>query len=190
MTDNSAISSDSLMVLTDEELLRRIADTRDGEAMRLLCERVLPSLYRTARVLCEADDDADDAVQNTMLRVWQHPNRGVLAPGSFQRWAHAVLLNQIRGSMHRKRALESRFHSHPPKPATAGDEPPHRLENIQHAIELLCERDRRLMEAYANEIPYTEIAAELGMTPEACQQRLHRVLHHLRVDASHVGAAE
>ena len=89
---------------SDEALLRRYA-AGDPEGARLLLDRLSPRLYRLALRLLADRAEAEDVVQETMLRLWQMApdwQSGGAQPGT---WAHRVAVNLATDRLRRRRSV-------------------------------------------------------------------------------------
>lgn len=77
----------------DAELLLRLA-ANDEAAFRLLVERHIDRAFGIALRLLGSRADAEDVVQDTMLKVWTH--RGQWEPGraKFSTWLYRVVTNR------------------------------------------------------------------------------------------------
>ena len=77
----------------DEELLGKLA-ANDEAAFRLLVERHIDRAFGIALRLLGSRADAEDVVQDTMLKVWTH--RGQWEPGraKFSTWLYRVVTNR------------------------------------------------------------------------------------------------
>src|SRR5437016_439101 len=89
----SALSISEAAGDIDEELLRKLA-ANDEAAFRLLVERHIDRAFGIALRLLGSRADAEDVVQDTMLKVWTH--RGQWEPGraKFSTWLYRVVTNR------------------------------------------------------------------------------------------------
>src|SRR5438445_11839896 len=89
----SALSISEAAGDIDEELLRKLA-ANDEAAFRLLVERHIDRAFGIALRLLGSRADAEDVVQDTMLKVWTH--RGQWEPGraKFSTWLYRVITNR------------------------------------------------------------------------------------------------
>jgi RNA polymerase sigma-70 factor (ECF subfamily) len=77
----------------DSELLDRLA-TGDEAAFRLLVERHIDRAYAIALRIAGNAADAEDVVQDTMLKVWSHRGRWQHGRAKFSTWLYRVISNR------------------------------------------------------------------------------------------------
>jgi RNA polymerase sigma factor (sigma-70 family) len=139
-------------------------------------------LWGLARHLGLSPDEADDAVQETLLRLWAalRDGAGIERPDA---WAFRSLyrLAMDRHRWHRRvRLLTERL----------GGQPSHRIGvdqadrmAIWEAVEGLPERQRlAIYLRYRADLPYEEIGAILGIAAPSARSHVSRALDALRVE--------
>lgn len=77
----------------DSELLDRLA-TGDEAAFRLLVERHIDRAYAIALRIVGNAADAEDVVQDTMLKIWSHRGRWQHGRARFSTWLYRVISNR------------------------------------------------------------------------------------------------
>ncbi|MGJ4932337.1 RNA polymerase sigma factor [Bradyrhizobium sp. HKCCYLS2038] len=77
----------------DSDLLDRLA-TGDELAFRLLVERHIDRAYAIALRIVGNAADAEDVVQDTMLKVWTHRGRWQHGRAKFSTWLYRVVSNR------------------------------------------------------------------------------------------------
>ncbi|OAF02499.1 RNA polymerase subunit sigma [Bradyrhizobium centrolobii] len=77
----------------DSELLDRLA-TGDEAAFRMLVERHIDRAYAIALRIIGNAADAEDVVQDTMLKVWTHRGRWQHGRAKFSTWLYRVISNR------------------------------------------------------------------------------------------------
>lgn len=77
----------------DSELLHRLA-TGDEAAFRLLVERHIDRAYAIALRIVGNAADAEDVVQDTMLKIWSHRGRWQHGRAKFSTWLYRVISNR------------------------------------------------------------------------------------------------
>lgn len=89
----SALGAPEAATDVDAELLLRLA-ANDEAAFRLLVERHIDRAFGIALRLLGSRADAEDVVQDTMLKIWTH--RGQWEPGraKFSTWLYRVVTNR------------------------------------------------------------------------------------------------
>ncbi len=159
----------------------------DAGAARRLAERLVPRLLGwTSRLLGDADE-AEDVVQETMLRLWKAAPRWRADGGArIDTWAFRVARNLVI-DRHRRRArvevgLDGRPEAEDPAPgALAGLVQADRRAALEAALAALPERQRaavmlRDIEGFSN----PEVAEVLGVSVEAVESLLARGRRALR----------
>lgn len=81
------------MVADDDELLRRIGED-DQTAFRTLVERHVDRAYALALRILHNAADADDVVQDCLLKVWTHRHRWEGGRAKFSTWLYRVVTNR------------------------------------------------------------------------------------------------
>ncbi len=180
MIADSAFSIGETVALGDSEV--------DNErALQMLYQRRSQEMFGFARRLGLADDDASDAVQETMLRLWRELDSGtdVADPDA---WAFRVLYrlaiddHRLRG---RIRQLADRLRA----PRSAGesrlldDDSAQRIEvdEVWRAVDRLPERQRAVLYLrFRADLPYERIGAALSISPSAARGHASTGLATLR----------
>ncbi|MGO9287721.1 MAG: sigma-70 family RNA polymerase sigma factor [Polyangia bacterium] len=78
--------------LGEASALAEQAQTGDGQALRPLLDRVRPRAMAIALKVLRNRDDAEDAVQDAMLKVWRNLHR-FEGRASFTTWIHRIVMN-------------------------------------------------------------------------------------------------
>ncbi|MDA1193814.1 MAG: RNA polymerase sigma factor [Planctomycetota bacterium] len=162
----------------------------------LLLERYGERIYRLARRMTNSDADAEDAMQNTLIKILRKADtyRGDSDPMG---WIYRITLNEAR-EIHRRRsrrpavsldqlpiefdesghALGVRDHERRPDRAAMATEID---ERIRAAIDELPDGYREAVVLHDIEgVPYAEAADLLELTLGGFKTRLHRARLHLR----------
>jgi RNA polymerase sigma factor (sigma-70 family) len=166
-----------------------LGDSQAGNerALQLLYQRRSQEMFGFARRLGLADEDASDAVQETMLRLWRELDSGtnVVDPDA---WAFRVLYrlavdnHRLRG---RLRGLAERLRA----PRPAGDpgrldgDPARRFEvdAVWQAIDRLPERQRAVLYLrFRADLPYERIGLALSISAGAARGHASTGLASLR----------
>jgi RNA polymerase sigma-70 factor (ECF subfamily) len=77
----------------DEELLVRLS-SNDEAAFRMLVERHVDRAFGIALRIVGSRADAEDVVQDTMLKVWTHRGRWQHGRAKFSTWLYRVITNR------------------------------------------------------------------------------------------------
>ncbi|WGD54291.1 RNA polymerase sigma factor [Bradyrhizobium sp. CB1650] len=89
----------------DSELLDRLA-TGDEAAFRMLVERHIDRAYAIALRIIGNAADAEDVVQDSMLKIWSHRGRWQHGRAKFSTWLYRVISNRCI-DLHRKPRTEN-----------------------------------------------------------------------------------
>lgn len=130
------------------------------------CHRIRGDLLRQARTVCRTGHEAEDAVQEVMLKAVQ--KHGVLKDRSdvvVQAYLRAVLLNHLRSTWrHRGRVqftvITAEHDVAAPSPA---EQPPFSDDDVKAEIERLPERTREALHLRLQGHSYKAIAAQMGV---------------------------
>jgi len=85
----------------DRELVIR-ARAGDADAFTTLVESAADGLYSTARLILRRDDDAEDAVQDALLRAWLGI-RGLRDPDRIEAWLRRLTVRACYRAARRRR---------------------------------------------------------------------------------------
>ncbi len=157
---------------SDEALLARYA-SGDGEAARLLVDRLAPRIHRLALRLLQDRAEAEDVTQEALLRLWRIAPRWVAGGAQPSTWLHRVAVNLATDRLRRRRGVGLDTIDEPDDPAPSVVDTMiegQRLRALDDALALLPERQRvavvlRHLEGMTN----PEIAASMGLGVEAVE---------------------
>lgn len=131
---------------------------------------------REVHRLLGAGADADDVIQEAVLRAWRHHGqcRGAAAP-----WLRQVARREVWRFSGRRRA-ELPLDEAPPPPAPEDDRD--RSLDVRHALAALSEGDRHLVELrYVHDLTQQQVAHATGAPLGTAKVRLHRARKRLAV---------
>jgi RNA polymerase sigma-70 factor (ECF subfamily) len=167
----------------DEELLSRLASNDEG-AFRLLVERHIDRAFGIALRLLGSSADAEDVVQDTMLKVWTHRGRWEQGRAKFSTWLYRVVTNRCIDLHRRPRtdnvdAVPEPIDTQPDAISSMHrDEITRMLEN---AIQRLPEQQRvAVILSYHENMSNGEIAEVMNTTVAAVESLLKRGRQQLR----------
>ena len=173
--------------LSDEELLSRSLEGRDGVAFDLLVDRYYERIYGYLLRFLKDSDTAEDLLQETFLRVWR--KRGDFKHiASFSTWIYTIAGNLARSEWRRRK----RWRMVRLDPPESADEPGYQLADTgsspaqkteqRMAVDALLAEVEQLPERYREVIvlrdmqgmSYEEIAGIVQIPVGTVKSRLNR----------------
>lgn len=158
-----------------------LAARGDTVAFERLYRRHVARVNALARWLL-GEDEADDAVQEVFIRVWQKLD-SFAGQSAFGTWLHRVAVNLILRKRQNRGTRRDRFQETPPDelPGLARQRQPELRMAIEAAVGLLPSGAREVfvlhdMEGYKHE----EISSLLGVDAGTSRSQLHRARMLLR----------
>lgn len=152
----------------------------DQQAFMLLVEPLLPAAYRLAVGMLRSESDAEDAVQEGVLKAWRHFGR--FRRGSDLRpWLFTIVANECRLQRRSKwwsvirtsEVLDNQADSTSVDPETA---------DLRQAIYRLPHDQRfAIVLRYYLDLSFEEVAQTLGISTKAAKSRTYRALERLRL---------
>jgi RNA polymerase sigma-70 factor (ECF subfamily) len=180
------------MHTTRLSLLMRIRDLRNSAAWAEFDGIYRPLLFRYAKALQLADDEAEDVVQQCMLQIHRHIGEFDYDPqrGRFKAWLRTMVHNIVISRVRKRRetcAGEAAFETMPSRECSP-DEVFNRVwheEHLRHALASIRERqDPITFEAFQryaiDEQPAEKVCAEMGLEPERLYKIKWRLTQQLR----------
>ncbi|ABD05470.1 sigma-24 (FecI-like) [Rhodopseudomonas palustris HaA2] len=167
----------------DEELLDRLA-ANDEAAFRLLVERHIDRAFGIALRLLGSRADAEDVVQDTMLKVWTHRGRWEHGRAKFSTWLYRVVTNRCI-DLHRRPRTDNV--DAVPEPADAKPDACSTMQRneitqlLETAIQKLPEQQRvAVILSYHENMSNGDIAEVMSTTVAAVESLLKRGRQQLR----------
>ena len=158
--------------------------TADAEVLRRLHDEHGPALWRFAVGLLGGDQAAaQDVVQETLLRAWQHPAALDPATGSVRGWLFTVARRIVLDRRRHERRHPEVVTAQLPEPTPDGDAAGAVVDRqvLLAAMNTLSDAHRAvLVECYLRGSSVSEAAAALGIAPGTVKSRTHYALHALR----------
>jgi RNA polymerase sigma factor (sigma-70 family) len=156
---------------TETEIVEEL-DEQDGQA-----------LFGFARRLGLTDDQADDAVQDLLLRLWTELRRGtpIVNPRG---WGFRVLYRLAMDQHRLRRKLRLIADALADRGRTLDPRPPSALEDrltVWAEVDRLPERQRHVLYLrYRVDLSFEEIGHVLGITPSAARSHATQAIGRLR----------
>jgi RNA polymerase sigma-70 factor (ECF subfamily) len=175
----------------DQQLLRR---ARGGDAVAYadLVRPHQPLLFRTACLLAGSAADAEDAVQDGLVKAWRALPR-FRAGEPVRPWLLAIVANEARSRRRaagRRAAWTLRLAAHERSSGDAAPSPEavvlvrERRQELTDLLRALPEREREvLVLRYVLDLSEREMAGVLDCRPGTVKSRLSRALERLRAEA-------
>ncbi|MDQ7029040.1 MAG: sigma-70 family RNA polymerase sigma factor [Ardenticatenia bacterium] len=171
---------------TDIELVYA-AQCGDWDAFAHLYHRHAPKLFRTIYALTQDRGVAEDLLQETFVRVYQHLHRVNGQVDSLAPWLHRIAVNLTYNWLTRRRfpvpsleEVKHRLHAalaHTPDEVIAREE---RRQAVREALAALDEKHRVVVVLYyIQEFSVSEIADILDVPVGTVKSRLHYARKHL-----------
>jgi RNA polymerase sigma-70 factor (ECF subfamily) len=173
---------------SDEVLMARVA-RGDEPAYRILTRRHLPAMLGLARRILGNAADAEDVVQEAMLRLWTHaPRWQPLA--AFRTWLTRVVVNLCLDRKRRRQwvALEAAGEIVDPTPGVTEKAEQNERERLLAAgIAELSPRQRAaIMLTYSEGMSNAQVAEILDTSVSAVETLLMRGKQNLRARLGHM----
>ncbi len=175
---------DARMVAEEAAVLARIRDG-DGAAFRILIDRHLNVLLAVARRMLRTEGDAEDVVQEALVRVWHHAGTLELGPGGVRPWLRRVVTNLCLDHLRRHRLTS--VVAEVPETLEAptqerGLEEADLSKRVEAALAALPERQRVALTLFHYEgLSQIEVGDMLGISDEAVESLLARARRSLKV---------
>ncbi len=137
-----------------------------------LCEENLPLLHRMAMSMVHTRADAEDAVQQALMKAWQHRQKA--HPGRERAWLMRILINECYTLLRRKRTWPLEEAANVPAPGDPDT-------GLKDAIDALPESLRTpLLLKYMAGMTEREAADALHLTVSGLKNRLFRARKALK----------
>ena len=138
----------------------------DESVFTALCRAQLPAFFRMACSILHSPADAEDAVQQALIKAWLHREKA--RPGAERAWMMRILVNESRSLLRKRRdalSIEELPLCAPSAPDTG----------LQEAIRALPESLRTpLLLKYMEGLTEKEVAAATGLPVSSVKGRLFR----------------
>jgi RNA polymerase sigma-70 factor, ECF subfamily len=153
----------------------------DQQAFMLLVEPLLPSAFRLAVGMLRSQSDAEDAVQEAVLKAWRHFGR-FRRGADLKPWLFTIVANQCRDQR------RSRWWSVIKSPDALDDlvdetspSDPATLDLRQAVYRLPHDQRFVLVLRFYLDLSYEEVGQTLRISTKAAKSRTYRALERLRL---------
>jgi len=153
----------------------------DQHAFMLLVEPLLPAAYRLAVGMLRSESDAEDAVQEAVLKAWRHFGR--FRRGSDLRpWLFTIVANECR-MFRRQRWWSVVRVAEVLQIRGTRDQFDESATDLKAALLKLSPEERLpLVLHFYLDLPLDEVARTLRLSPAATKSRIYRTARKLRSD--------
>ena len=154
----------------------------DAQAFAELVEYFHSRCLRYARYMLGEEEDAEEAVQDTFIRVYDHLGQ-FRADARFEPWLFRILANRCRTMRARRRQRESLVVTGE-LPVTAAETPEDTqdlMEEVEAALEdLPTEQREAFLLRHVEDLSYEDMAVITGVRLSALRMRVKRACDTLR----------
>jgi RNA polymerase sigma-70 factor (ECF subfamily) len=153
----------------------------DEQAFVLLVEPLLPAAYRLAVGMLRSESDAEDAVQEGVLKAWRHFGR--FRRGSDLRpWLFTIVANECRLQRRSRWWSVIRKSEVPDVLADSTSSADPETVDLRQALYRLPHDQRLvLILRYYLDLSYEDVAQTLGISTKAAKSRTYRAVERLRL---------
>jgi RNA polymerase sigma-70 factor (ECF subfamily) len=163
---------------TDLDLLKRVA-AGDDVAFGLLATRLGPTLRRVLFRLGLSDPEADDVIQDTLIKIWKG-SASFQSRSSVSTWVCRIAVNEAISTLRRRREPAPMEPMRVIDPESAWEQQ-QLISAVRSAITTLPLPERAVIVLREYEgMPYREIAAVLGIPIGTVMSRLHEARSRVR----------
>ena len=152
-----------------DNLIRR-AQKKDADAFTELMQSQMQNMYKTARAMLRDDEDAADAISETILICWEKMEQLKKAE-FFKTWMTRILINECHNILRQRKRVA------PVEEIEEVSETTDEYDNIEwlETMKGLDEKYRLIMVLYyVNGLKTTEIGSVLHMPVSTVRTRLSR----------------
>jgi RNA polymerase sigma-70 factor (ECF subfamily) len=153
----------------------------DQVAFMLLVEPLLPAAYRLAVGMLRSESDAEDAVQEGVLKAWRHFGRFRLG-SDLRPWLFTIVANECRLQRRSRWWSVVRTSEDLDNQADSTSSVDPAIADLRQAIYRLPHDQRFVIVLrYYLDLSYEEVAQTLGVSTKAAKSRTYRAVERLRL---------
>lgn len=175
-------------VLSDEEILYRSIENPSYFAE--IVDRYQVALLRKANMVLRNEENAEDAVQETFVKIYANAARFKEVPGAtFKSWAYKILVNTCLTLLKKNKREKEVFVALDPELAEVIADPIDlsyfdkklSTDHLMSLVSRLSETLRRTVTWHTiDDLSYQEIAEKEGITEGVVRARMHRAKKELK----------
>ena len=185
----NSLMSDSMPGSSIDPNLALRAKAGDRQAFAMLVDAMYPRSLRFALHMVENREDAEEAVQDTFVRVWHSLGR-FRDDARFEPWLFRILANRCRSLMVKRRRhnILIQYGEVPERgtPVSEGDDRDWLEEIYKILATLPVEQREAFLLRHVEDMAYEDIAAVTGVGLSALRMRVKRACDVLRARLSEV----
>ena len=183
-------TTDKAKDLSDEEILAR--SLKEPWIFAVLLERHQDAFLRKARGIIRNEEDAEEIVQDTFVKVYKNADKFEVREGAkFTSWAYRILMNTAF-TLYQKRMKEGQrvMNLDPEFEQLIGEKKEHagfeeRRDGIERVLERMPDHFVYVLRLhYLERWSHQDIANETGETVGTIKARIHRAKAAFRKEAS------
>ena len=163
--------------------MARYQDHLDAEAFQQIVSRFLSPALAVAHQILSDRTLAEDAVQETFLRIVRRRERYVTSM-PFPNWFYAILRNVCKDMLRRRTRQTKLIQEVANRNAARAQPSLDPADGSELLAKLPKEARAVLVLRIVHEMPFRDIAAALGISEEAAKKRAQRALRQLRKEHS------
>lgn len=169
---------------TDEELMQVIVGKKDQRAFAILAERYRRKLFATCYRMLNDAQEAEDAVQDSLLKLWNYAASWDVDKAKLSTWLYTVTTNTCRDILRKRRAIlvehdDNRVSDGPDGADVVETKQTARI--IKRAIAELPDRQRQaLVLAYYQGLSHKEIGEIMDSTAKSIEGLVARARNDLK----------
>jgi RNA polymerase sigma-70 factor, ECF subfamily len=167
----------------DDQTLIDLLRVKDQRAMGELFDRYARLAYSVALRVLKDRGQAEDVMQETLLQLWNHPERFAQGRGSLGAWLAVVARNRAIDVLRQRRPTEPCDEVALASDANLASEVEHRtmIEKVRDLLRKLPPEQQRSVElAFFEGLTHIEIAARTGDPLGTVKTRIRTALLSLR----------